>query len=107
MRPLVLSLALFALVLPVLSRAQSEGESQVPECIRVSQEAPYQGYGYTHIVVLASTCGRAAACEVATNVDPTPVPTRVAAGAPERGVTPPGSPSSAFAPRVRCTLEGR
>jgi hypothetical protein len=104
-RALVVLFAL-AFASPLLSRAQDEG-SRVPECLRVSQEAPYRGYGYTHIVVLTSTCERAARCEVATNVDPTPVSTRVAPGATERVVTRQGSPASAFTPRVTCTLTGR
>jgi hypothetical protein len=103
MRTFLLSLALPSLVLlglavPVLSRAQ-EGSNR-PECLRVSKEAPYQGYGYTHIVVLTSTCERAVRWEVATQQ-------RVAAGATERVVTRRGSPASEFTPRVSCTLEGR
>lgn len=105
MRIFLLSLALVGLALPVLSSAQ-EGSSR-PECLRVSKEAPYQGYGYTHIVVLTSTCERAARCEVATDVDPQPQTQRVAAGATERVVTRRGSPASEFTPRVSCMLEGR
>ena len=110
MRTFLLSLALPSLVLlglalPVQSRAQ-EGSNR-PECLRVSKEAPYQGYGYTHIVVLASTGERAVRCEVATDVDPSPTQQRVAAGATERVVTRRGSPASEFTPRVSCTLEGR
>ncbi|MCB9601773.1 MAG: hypothetical protein R3B99_29495 [Polyangiales bacterium] len=101
----VLMLSLFALALPVFSRAQ-ESENQVPDCLHVSKEAPYQGYGYTHIVVLENTCARAARCQVATDVDPTRIAKRVAAGATERVATRRGSPASAFSPRVSCTLEG-
>lgn len=76
----------------------------LPECIRVSKEAPFQGYGYTHIVVVRSSCERAARCEVATDVDPSPQRVRVAPGETERVVTRRGSPASEFQPRVTCTL---
>ncbi|MBX3248290.1 MAG: hypothetical protein KF901_14010 [Myxococcales bacterium] len=102
-RGAALAASLGALVAP---HARAD-EPPLPPCIRVSKEAPFQGYGYTHVVVVRSTCDRSARCDVATDVDPSPQRVRVAPGATERVVTRRGSPASEFQTRVSCTLEGR
>ncbi len=92
---------LSALVLPWTAFAQVN----VPDCVDVGREAPYRGYGYTHIVVVQNQCGAAVRCRVATDVDPAWQSVTVAAGQTERVVTRSGSPASAFQPRAECTQQ--
>ncbi len=99
MRRLLLTLAIAAAVaLPALAH-----EYEGPDCAQVRAEAPYQAYGYTHIVVVDNRCDRSLHCRVATDVDPEWKELRVPAGETGRVVTRRGSPASAFEARARCT----
>lgn len=42
------------------------------DCATVSASTRNQAYGYAHVVTLTNQCQRPVACEVWTNVDPTP-----------------------------------
>lgn len=86
----------------VLCGAAVTALAEPPPCVEVSTETPYRGYGYTHIVVLASSCERDLRCEVASDVDPAWQEVALEAGATERVVLRSGSPARTFTPRVRC-----
>src|SRR6476661_4649374 len=64
-----------------------------PECVKVQAQAPYRGYGYDHIVELRNTCTKPAKCQVATDVNPTPVEQSVPAGETREVLTLRGSPA--------------
>lgn len=74
------------------------------ECVRAWGEARYAGMAYNHVVHLASTCARAARCDVSTDVNPDVQHAVVAPGAELEVTTFLGSPARAFVPRVRCEL---
>lgn len=98
------SALLFAiLALPVVVLAADQTE--VPNCVEVSKEAPYQAYGHTHIVVVRNGCDARIQCRVSTNVDPEPVRVTVAPGETSRTATRRGSPSREFDARVTCTQD--
>lgn len=78
-------------------------EYQGPDCAQVRAEAPYQAYGYTHIVAVDNRCEAPIQCRVATNVDPEWKELEVPPGETGRVVTRRGSPASAFEARARCT----
>lgn len=94
-----LPLAVLALPMVVLAADQT----QVPDCVEVTKEAPYQAYGHTHIVVVRNGCDSRIQCQVATNVDPEPQRVTVAPGETSRTATRRGSPSREFDARVTCT----
>ncbi|HJK94193.1 MAG TPA: hypothetical protein RMH85_00275 [Polyangiaceae bacterium LLY-WYZ-15_(1-7)] len=95
--------ALLALpVLGALPPSARADENDVPSCVEVSKEAPYQAYGYTHIVVVENSCDYPVKCDIATNVDPEPVERRVDASETERVATRRGSPAREFQTRVTC-----
>ncbi|MEM9072044.1 MAG: hypothetical protein AAGE52_26295 [Myxococcota bacterium] len=79
-----------------------ESDVHVPECAEVRTEAPYQAFGYTHIVVVRNGCEDTLRCQVATNVDPEWQTLTVPEGETGRVATRRGSPSREFEPRVRC-----
>lgn len=92
-------IVVLALPLVVLAADQTE----VPSCVEVTKEAPYQAYGHTHIVVIRNGCDEAVQCRVATNVDPQEQRVTVQAGETSRTATRRGSPSREFDARVSCT----
>ena len=91
------------LVVTLWSSGLASAEVQVPDCVAVSTQAPYQGYGYTHIIHVANSCDFQVRCAVASSVDPAPQNVVVEAGAATDVVTRRGSPSSAFSAEVRCS----
>lgn len=76
----------------------------LPACVAVKGEARYVPYGYNHVVIVTNGCTKAAACSVATDVNPTPQTVEVATGKTVEVLTFNASPSSTFTPRVSCTL---
>ena len=52
--------------------AAAESPQQVGDCATVTAAAIFKGDGYRHVVTLTNSCQRAVACEVWTDVDPTP-----------------------------------
>lgn len=74
-------------------------------CVQVWPEARYRNYAYDHIVHLGNSCDAAVVCDVATNVNPTPIRVQLAAAERREVLTFRGSPSREFVPRVRCRLE--
>ncbi len=101
MRRLLTFFAAAALMPPVALAHEYQG----PECAQVRAEAPYQAYGYTHIVAIDNHCEAPVRCRVATNVDPEWRALRVPAGETGQVVTRRGSPASEFEARARCTEE--
>lgn len=94
-------LPLVVLALPVVVLAADQIE--VPSCVEVTKEAPYQAYGHTHIVVIRNGCEARIQCRVATNVDPEPQRVSVPPGETVRTATRRGSPSREFDARVTCS----
>jgi hypothetical protein len=90
-----------ATAMPVGVHASNAG---VPACIAVRPESRYVPYGYNHVVVLTSGCGRDATCSVATDVKPMPIVVDVRAGATVEVLTFMSSPASSFVARVACVL---
>jgi hypothetical protein len=73
-------------------------------CVAVRAEARYVPYGWSHVVVLASTCPKGASCTVSTDVNPDKQTVTVAKGATVEVITFLSSPSQTFTPLVACTL---
>lgn len=73
-------------------------------CVRVSTDARYIPYGWSHVVVLASTCAKDATCSVSTDVNPEKQNVEVPKGATVEVVTFLSSPSKVFTANVRCAL---
>ena len=96
--------ALVAVAWPSVSAA--DGQARGPACVQVTASAPYDGTGYSHIVHIDNRCAAAAICSVSTDVNPTPVQTRVPAGESTDVITWRGSPARVFVPSVSCALEG-
>jgi hypothetical protein len=98
-----------ATALAVTSRGAAQDDDappgDVPSCIEHRGEARYRGLGYDHVVVIRSTCDRAAQCRVSTNVNPQVQRVRVPSGETVEVVTYRGSPAREFTPRVACTLD--
>jgi len=63
---------LFLALISFASSAGADSAQQVGDCASVTASARYKAYGYTHVVTLSNRCPRAVACEVWTDVDPTP-----------------------------------
>jgi len=98
-------IALATLASPAARAEADAGASALPACIAVGVEARYVPYGYNHIVSLRNGCSRAAACTVATDVNPQPTSATVAAGSTVDVLTFSGSPAKTFTPRVSCGLQ--
>lgn len=73
-------------------------------CVAVKGEARSNGYGWKHVVVLTSSCAKTADCSVSTDVNPQVTKVEVAPKATVEVVTWFDSPSSAFVPKVQCTV---
>lgn len=76
--------------------------AEPPECLKVTSEARYKGYGYEHVVMLDSQCARAQRCEVSTDVNPDKATVEVAPRSRVEVVTFRGSPARNFTPVVKC-----
>ena len=63
---------LLAACLSFAGSAAADSPQQVGDCAVVTASASFKGDGYRHIVTLTNTCQRSVACEVWTDVDPTP-----------------------------------
>ena len=98
----------FLLVIALGSSQLVEAQSDDPnagqkDCYDVRGEARYRALGYNHVVIVSNRCSKAIACEVWTNVDPTPRhPLQVAAGSSNEISTRLGSPASAFSAYAEC-----
>ena len=101
----LIPIAVLALPLVATQLVRAADQTEVPSCVEVSKEAPYQAYGYTHIVVVRNGCDGRITCRVATNVDPDPQNVRVEPGTTSRTATRRGSPSREFDVRVTCSEE--
>ncbi|HKP64047.1 MAG TPA: hypothetical protein VJV78_45240 [Polyangiales bacterium] len=71
-------------------------------CVDVSQDAPYAGLGYDHIVKLTNNCKKPVSCSVKTDVNPKAQQVNLAVGEKKSIVTWRGSPAYAFTPDVTC-----
>lgn len=103
-----LAAALTLVLLPPSATAAPDGggpgDAGTGACIAVRPEARYVPYGWTHVVVLASSCASDATCTVATDVTPEKQTVTVPRGATVEVVTFVASPSQAFRPHVECRL---
>ncbi|MEI9948692.1 MAG: hypothetical protein WDO74_06840 [Pseudomonadota bacterium] len=59
-------------LLALAGTAAADSPQQVGDCASVTASASFRGDGYRHIVTLTNACQRTVACEVWTDVDPTP-----------------------------------
>ena len=100
----VLVAGLMVALTPADAVAQDAGAPALPACIAVSTNARYVPYGYNHIVILKSGCSKPATCTVATDVNPQPVTSEVAAGTTVEVLTFSASPAQTFQARVNCKL---
>jgi hypothetical protein len=91
------------LVLPRTGDAAPDGGADAA-CVRVSTDARYIPYGWSHVVVLASSCSKDATCSVSTDVNPEKQNVTVPKGATVEVVTFLSSPSRQFNANVHCTL---
>ena len=94
---------------PDVSRADDKPDAGVsgsvlPACISVATQARYVPYGYNHVVVVKNGCSKAAACSVATNVNPQASSVEVAANATVEVLTFTASPAQTFTALVSCKL---
>jgi len=83
----------------------SEPKKPAPDvstCAKVTGSAPYQGYGYTHLVELKNTCGKPVECRVWTNVDPEKLTLSAKPGETVSIATRKGSPSRDFTAQSEC-----
>lgn len=87
------------------ARAEDDDPRKPPECMQVSHEARYRGYGYDHVVILENSCDRVQRCEVHTDVNPKVVEVVVPGKARKEVVTFRGSPSREFTPQASCKPE--
>ncbi len=85
-------------------QGRSDAGPPIPSCIHVSSEARYVPFGYSHIVVLASSCTKDATCSVSTDVSPEKQSVQVPKGTKVEVVTFLASPSQAFTANVSCAL---
>jgi hypothetical protein len=72
------------------------------ECVAYQTEAYFASVGYDHLVHLTNNCDKAAACTVATNVNPEPASVSLAPGEKQTLVTWRGSPAREFTADVNC-----
>ena len=91
------------LVLSGTSGAAPDGGAPTG-CVRVASEARYIPYGWSHVVVLTSSCPQDATCSVSTDVNPEKQNVTVAKGTTVEVVTFLSSPSQQFTANVRCSL---
>ncbi len=91
------------LVLAGTSSAAPDGGGGTA-CVRVSTESRYVPFGWSHVVVLASSCAKDATCSVSTDVNPEKQNVDVPKGATVEVVTFLSSPSQVFTATVRCAL---
>ena len=77
---------------------------RVPTSITVTTTTRYVPYGWSHVVVLGSTCTKDATCTVSTDVNPEKQSALVPKGASIEVVTFLSSPSKTFTADVACVL---
>jgi hypothetical protein len=88
-----------------VARAEADaGATSLPACIAVATEARYVPYGYNHLVLIKNGCSKAAACSVATDVNPQATSVEVGASASVEVLTFRASPVQTFHARVACKL---
>ncbi len=73
-------------------------------CVHASTEARYRGYGYDHLVHLASACKQVAECDVSTNINPKPQTVTVRPASKVTVITFRGSAARTFTPKITCRL---
>lgn len=76
------------------------------QCVKVTAEAQYRDYAYTHIVHVDNGCSKRVTCRVSTNVNPDVKVVTVEAGETKDVTTFRGSPAREFTPDVECKLPG-
>jgi hypothetical protein len=64
--------ALFVLVATVPAVGHADDPNDIQNCYSVHGEARYGAFGYKHVVIVTNRCDLSLACEVWTDVDPTP-----------------------------------
>lgn len=85
----------------------SPPSSKTPgNCAQATAGTRMEAYGFTHVVTLRNGCDKPIACEVWTDVDPTPRHTlRAAPGETVEVVTRLGSPASAVTAFKECRFQ--
>ncbi len=104
----VLTRSLLAVALALVplgaAAAKKAPPPPTPPCVKVTTEVRYANYGYDHIVTIANSCEKTAACVVRTDANPDPISVSVKARETEELVTFRGSPAYEFKADVRCKL---
>lgn len=85
-------------------KSDAGAPAPLPACVKVTSQARYVPYGWSHVVVLANGCEKDASCVVATDVNPEKQTVAVPKASTVEVVTFLASPSQAFVPKVSCTL---
>jgi hypothetical protein len=98
--PWIAAFALAAAVSPA-SPAPAPQEGGLA-CVTAWPEARFRGLAYNHIVHVKNACEQAVACQVSTDVNPSPTAVTVPAGGESEVTTFLGSPARVFTPRVTC-----
>ena len=99
------------LVAATCAAAQAKGpddpaKPDANECAQVTASVRAEAYGYTHIVTLKNACDKPVACEVWTDVDPSPRKLLTAApGESDFVVTRRGSPARAVEASKDCRFQ--
>ncbi|HEY0467920.1 MAG TPA: hypothetical protein VGC79_27160 [Polyangiaceae bacterium] len=94
---------LSAVCVSLAGTAAADAPQQVGDCASVSASARPKAIGYTHVVTLSNACQRTVACEVWTDVDPSPHYTLQAKpGKSAEVITRNGSPASEVHADKRC-----
>jgi hypothetical protein len=84
----------------------SDNERDPPksgDCVKVSLEARYRGYGYDHIVELVSKCDAAMRCTIRSGIDASETNVSLAPGESRSVTIFRGSPASEVKADVACT----
>ena len=92
-------------LLGLLALASTARAGKTPACVRWWGQPVSTATGYNHVVGIENGCDRPVACVISTNVAPDPITASVPAKQKIELVTFRGSPSSAFTPKVECTLQ--
>ncbi len=111
LRPLAISTAISTVLVGALGAAAAARADDpkpkkpvvdVSTCAKVTGSAPYQGYGYTHLIELKNTCDKPVECRVWTNVDPNQLVLSAKTGETVSIATRKGSAAREFTPQSEC-----
>ena len=83
--------------------APSEDATKTVDCVVHKTEARFVGLAYDHLVHLENRCTYSVACEVKTDVNPTPETVKLSPKEKKTHLTFRGSPARIFKATVTCT----